>query len=294
MLAPVRFARVTPLKPGLLLCEAVTHKLYRLLKIILHIIIFIFLTILTQIGGIIYLISILAIKKTTSKKLLKRIGLFIGLYLTATFLVVPFLAPLFGREKIKETDFLEAHSFFFKLANRNYVRPELNNTLQSIATEFENKNKGIKMIYLDACFPFIDKFPLLPHLSHNDGKKIDVSLVYEDQGGQLTNKKPSVSGYGVYEGPKADEQYQTGICKKNGYWQYDFPKYLSLGEINSDIDFSEKGTRELANLILKKEVIGKLFIEPHLKSRLKLTNGKVRFHGCQAVRHDDHIHFQLK
>lgn len=63
-----------------------------------------------------------------------------------------------------------------------------------------NKNhKGIQVVYLDTNFPFINKFPLLPHLSHSDGKKIDVSLIYKDEKGKLTNKKPSVSGYGVYD-----------------------------------------------------------------------------------------------
>jgi len=264
------------------------------LKILLHIIIIAFLTVVTQIGGIIYLIAILLVKKSAEKKRLKRIGIFAVLYLLATFLIVPNVAPIFGREKIKETEFLNARSFFYKLANRNYVRPELNKSIGQIATEFERLNAGIKMVYLDANFPFINKFPLLPHLSHNDGKKIDVSLIYENDNGQLTNKKPSVSGYGVYEMPTEKEYDQNAVCKKNGNWQYDFPKYLTLGTINKDIEFSEKGTRQLVELILKQKSIGKLFIEPHLKTRLNLNNGKVRFHGCQAVRHDDHIHFQLK
>jgi len=249
---------------------------------------------LTQIGGILYLISILVIKRTSNKRRLKQISVFVGLYLIATFFIVPNVAPIFGREKIKETEFLKAHSVFYKLSNRNYVRPELNKSLTQIATEFEELNSGIKMIYLDANFPFINGFPLLPHLSHNDGKKVDVSLIYEEPNGQLTNNKPSVSGYGVYEKPTANEYDQNADCKQRGNWQYDFPKYLTFGTINKEIEFSEKGTRELANLILGQNSIGKLFIEPHLKKRLNLTNGKVRFHGCQAVRHDDHIHFQLK
>ena len=263
------------------------------MKILLHIIIFVLLTVLTQIGGIVYLISILAIKKSANRKRLKRIGVFAGLYLIATFIVIPITAPIFGREKIEETENLKAHSFFYKLANRNYVRPELNNSLKKIASEFENQNQDIRLVYLDANFPFVDGFPLLPHLSHNDGKKIDVSLIYEKESGALTNEKPSISGYGVYEGPKENEYDQTRICKQRGNWQYDFPKYLTFGRINGDIEFSKKGTRELARLILQQQSVEKLFIEPHLKSRLKLTNAKVRFHGCQAVRHDDHIHFQL-
>lgn len=264
------------------------------MKILLHILIFAILTIVTQIGGVVYLVTVFLMKKATGKKHLKRIGVFTGLYLLSTFLIVPYIAPIFGREKVKENEFLKAHSFFYKLANRNYVNPELNKTIEKIALEFNEQHSGIKMIYLDANFPFIDKFPLLPHLSHNDGKKIDVSLIYETPNQHLTNKKPSVSGYGVYENPRPTEHHQAANCKRHGYWQYDFPKYLSFGTINKDIKFSEKGTRELIQTILKQNNIGKIFIEPHLKTRMNLTSGKVRFHGCQAVRHDDHIHFQLK
>lgn len=264
------------------------------MKILLHIIVFVLLTAITQIGGILYLIAILLIKKSTKRKRIKRLAIFTGLYLLSTLLIVPNIAPIFGREKIAESKFLRAHSLVYKLANRNYVRPELNTTIGEIATEFENRNSGIKMVYLDANFPFIDNFPLLPHLSHNDGKKIDVSLIYENSNGQVTNKKPSISGYGVYEEPKANEYDQNAVCRKRGNWQYDFPKYLRLGTINKEIEFSKKGTRELVQLILKQKNIGKLFIEPHLKNRLNLKSEKVRFHGCQAVRHDDHIHFQLR
>ena len=216
------------------------------------------------------------------------------LYLLATYVIVPITAPIFGREKIKESEMVQAHSFFYKLANRNYVRPALNEAIGKIAGEFERQNSGIKMVYLDANFPFMNQFPLLLHLSHHDGKKIDISLIYEDQNGQLTNKKPSVSGYGVYEGPTKKEYDQISTCKDQGHWQYDFPKYLTFGKVNPAIAFSERGTRRLVKRIVKQPEIGKLFIEPHLKSRLNLKNKKIRFHGCQAVRHDDHIHFQLK
>ncbi|WP_151673133.1 hypothetical protein [Patiriisocius marinus] len=262
-------------------------------KTFLHLVIIILLTIVTQVGGIIYLITILFIGKKKSKKQIKRLSVFTALYLTATFLIIPNIAPFFGREKIKETQHLKAHSLFYKLANRNYVKPALNKSLNEISIAFEKQQNGIQLVYLDANFPFIDKFPLLPHLSHNDGKKIDVSLIYEKQNGEGTNMKKSISGYGVFETPKKTETNQNNICKSKGYWQYDFPKYLTLGTVNSTLKLSEKGTSKLAREILKHKNIGKVFIEPHLKNRLRLTNNKVRFHGCQAVRHDDHIHFQL-
>lgn len=264
------------------------------MKILLHLIIIVVLTVLTQIGGIVYLIAVAIIKKNSNRKRLKRFALFSILYLMTTFLIVPNLAPIFGRERIIETEVLKAHSFFYKLANRNYVRPELNKSLDNIATAFEKKNIGIKLVYLDANFPFLDKFPLLPHLSHNDGKKIDVSFVYENKEGELTKKKKSISGYGVYEKSTEKEYDQNTACKQKGYWQYDFPKYLTLGTINTETRFSEKGTRALILEILKQDNVVKLFIEPHLKRRLGLTHKKIRFHGCQAVRHDDHIHFQVR
>ncbi|KAG1649009.1 Xaa-Pro aminopeptidase 3 [Nymphon striatum] len=128
---------------------------------------------------------------------------------------------------------------------------------------------------------------------HNDGKKIDLSFIYTD-GGKLSNKKPSISGYGFFEGPKPNEYDQIKTCLDRGNWQYDFTKYFTFGTINSDLNFSEGATKDLILEILKQPSTGKLFVEPHLKTRLNLKNQKIRFHGCQAVRHDDHIHFQLK
>lgn len=217
-----------------------------------------------------------------------------ALYLFATFLVIPLLAPVLGREPVKETKLIKAHSFFTKLLNRNYVRPELNSVLNNTSIALNKKYPEIKLLYLDANFPFINKFPLLPHLSHNDGRKIDLSLIYVNKQGKLTNKKPSVSGYGAFVEPVNKEKSQTVKCKKKAYWQYDFTKYMTFGKINKDLLFSNKANRFLLKDLLKQASIQKIFIEPHLKTRMKLTHPKIRFHGCQAVRHDDHIHIQIK
>jgi len=264
------------------------------MRLILHIIILVFLTILTQIGGIIYLLSILFIRKKSKKKGVKQIGVFVFSYLVITFLIVPYIAPTFGREKVKESDLIEANTFITKLLNRNYVKPELNRILQKTSIALNDKYSGIKLIYLDANFPFINDFPLLPHLSHNDGKKIDLSFIYNDKDGKLSNKKPSMSGYGVYSEPTTKEYNQTSACKEKGYWQYDFSKYLTFGNTNKGISLSEKATKSLLLELVKQPNIEKIFIEPHLKNRMNLKHTKIRFHGCKAVRHDDHIHIQTR
>lgn len=262
------------------------------MKFIFNIIIIIILTVLTQIGGVIFLIVILIFRK---KKRKHQFLVFTILYLLATFLIVPNVAPFFGREKIKDSNTIQAHSFIYKLTNRNYVTSKMHHVLKEVSKDLNGKYSGIKLVYLDANFPFINGFPLLPHRSHNDGKKIDLSFIYTTKDGKITNKKPSFLGYGFYENPTKKEHNQINICKNKGYWQYDFAKYLTFGNSDKSITFSEKITKNLILFILKQQAVGKIFIEPHLKIRLGLSKeSKVRYHGCQAVRHDDHIHLQLK
>ncbi len=262
-----------------------------MIKTIIRFFFFCFLTAVTQIGGIVYLLSLVISKKWNKKLKFKTSIIFIGLYLLSTFIIIPLIAPFFGREKVKYSEKIKPTNYMTVLLNRNYVRPKLNNLLN--ITEAKLKGTNIEIHYLDANFPFINKFPLLPHLSHNDGKKIDISLIYETKNGVITNKQKSVSGYGVFEAPKSNEYDQVNKCLKENIL-YDFPKYLSFGGINDELVFSEKGTKELIKNFLKRRDLGKVFIEPHLKNRINLKNKKIRFHGCGAVRHDDHIHLQLK
>jgi len=217
---------------------------------------------------------------------------FLFLYLISTLLIVPVIAPIFGIEKVQHSENIRPTNYMTVLLNRNYVRPQLNKLLN--ATTSDLKGSNIQINYLDANFPFINKFPLLPHLSHNDGKKLDISLVYENADGEISNQQKSFSGYGVFEGPRPNEYNQVDKCLIMGYFQYDYPKYVTFGSINDDLKFSTKGTKRLIKSILKNKSLGKLFIEPHLKQRLGLRHSKVRYHGCRAVRHDDHIHIQLK
>ena len=263
-----------------------------LLKIIIKIILFVFLTVLTQIGGIVYLVSLIISNRWNRNLKFKPLIIFIGLYLFSTLLIVPLISPIFGREKINHSEKIKPTNYLTVLLNRNYVRPKLNELLNQ--TEKELSGTQIEIHYLDANFPFIDKFPLLPHLSHNDGKKIDISLIYETNNGVITNKQQSVSGYGVFENPKPSEFNQIEKCLNNGYFQYDYPKYLTFGEINKELQFSDIGTKRLIKSILKNKNLGKIFVEPHLRSRMKLNDNRIRYHGCRAVRHDDHIHVQLK
>ncbi|KPA12304.1 conserved hypothetical protein, membrane, partial [Candidatus Magnetomorum sp. HK-1] len=167
---------------------------------IMNICIFIIFTIITQVGGLIYFFALLLNNFFKISFRCQRLIVFIGLYFIATFLIIPVTAPIFGREKVKHTDMIKPATYMTVVLNRNYIRPALNNLLAEASKEIQGTN--IQIAYLDANFPFINKFPLLPHLSHNDGKKIDLSFIYEDQNGKLSTKQKSMSGYGVFENPK--------------------------------------------------------------------------------------------
>ncbi len=179
--------------------------------------------------------------------------------------------------------------------NRHYVRPALKTAAVDAARSMHEKFPGTTVNYLDANFPFINKFPLLPHLSHNDGKKLDLAFCYRMSAtNKDTNDCPSAIGYGVCEEPLPHEKNTAAFCAANGYWNYSVLTYIIPQKNKKMFSLDEGRTRELVQQLTAQKAIGKLFIEPHLIERLKLQSDKIRFHGCQAVRHDDHIHIQLK
>lgn len=248
------------------------------------------LTVLTQIGGVIFLLCLGICYRMKLHHLLWKI--FPPVYVLFSLLIIPNTAPFFGREEVLNTENIKQIHWLYRLANRNYVTPELNDVLKTLSGKVSEQ--GIIITCLDANFPFMDGFPLLPHLSHKDGKKIDLSLVYENQAGEIVNLQKSRSGYGVFEAPNKGEHNQIEKCKSAGYFQYDYPKYLTFGKVNEDLKLSEKGTKILIDNILKDKRISKVFLEPHLVERLQFQHPKMRYHGCGAVRHDDHIHIQVK
>ena len=258
----------------------------RFLKIIGHLGIIIFLTALTQVGGLIWFLTILISIKTKKKKRY----IFPFIYLVFSILIIPPIAKTFDREALPVFNSeLKPRNLVYPLLFRNYADRNLKILLEESANKLKYNN--ITITYLDANFPFFNGFPLIPHLSHNDGKKVDISFIYIDKSGKTTNKKPSASGYGAYV--KGNSKTSKS-CLNRGFWQYDFPKYLTFGTINN-LKLDNKRTKLLIEQLLASRKVEKIFIEPYLKEHLGLSSeNRIRFHGCQAVRHDGHIHLQIK
>ncbi|TRX59026.1 hypothetical protein FNH22_10880 [Fulvivirga sp. M361] len=265
-----------------------------MLKFIIHGIAIAFLTVLTQVGGIVYLI-VLALSNRYQLNLLKSSGLFLGTYMVVCLLILPFLAPMFGRVALPVTGNLKPLNYITCLLNRHYVRTELREQLVGVSDRINKQFEGTKTNYLDANFPFYDGFPLFPHLSHNDGRKVDIAFYYTNQETKAySNSAPSFIGYGIYEGPAANETNYPKQCADKGYWQYGFLNYLIPHWKADKFSVDVKRTGTLIRSLATDQRTSKIFLEPHLKQRWKLGGyNKIRFHGCQAVRHDDHIHLQL-
>lgn len=293
-----------------------TQNMNKIVKIIIHTFIIILLTVLTQVGGLVWVLYFIIIalaryffiKKTanvkhpalsrTTSSFLKLAG-FLALYLTLTLFVVPPLAKISGRTSLPLTysqSFpVKPNNLFFCLMNRHYVTPSMRSTLKDIALYVQIGQPDAKIVYLDANFPFFDGFPLLPHLSHNDGRKLDLAFIYKNIKTQETafGVSTSLLGYGVCEIPQKGEYNQPAVCAKKGYRLYNFLYHINFKKKRKTTLDNTQTTRLIRQLIQHKS-IKKIFLEPHLKTRLGLQDeSKIRFHGCHAVRHDDHIHIEI-
>lgn len=276
----------------------------KITKRFFYIITVITLTIFTQVGGIIWLICFPTFGQIREKvqKRWKRLTVqtlfFFLVYTTICSAFIPFVARQFGKEHLPvfNNEKLKPLNLISCWMNRHYVTPLMLKTLEKTANEFEQKYDGGIITYLDGNFPFFTGFPLLPHRSHDDGEKVDLAFFYINTTSQLPMYGESVTafGYGIFEKPTTNEMNMPQRCANKGAWQYDAIKYFATNRKRHKMKFDAERTQYMIQLLNKKNSIKKIFIEPHLKHRLGFDHyKKVRFHGCRAVRHDDHLHIQL-
>ncbi|MCB0635552.1 MAG: hypothetical protein KDC54_02985 [Lewinella sp.] len=252
------------------------------------------LTLLTQTGGLLLLLALLINWYRPRRR--GRLTYFLLLY-GLSWLVTPWLAGAFGRTHLPlwatEQAPLQPQNWLLILTNRHYVRPALKETTLAVARDMREQYPGLTLTYLDANFPFFNGFPLWPHRSHDDGEKLDLAFVYQ-HGEQRTTRAPGLLGYGRCDGPEVGEVDYPARCREQGYWPYNMLRLLARPLVHGDYRVDEAFTAQLVRRLARSGNIGKIFIEPHLKQRWGLGQlDKVRFQGCAAVRHDDHIHVQL-
>lgn len=169
------------------------------------------------------------------------------------------------------------------LLKRNYVKPGVFAVLEDAAKAMQGQFPGAPVLYLEASWP-LGKRPMPPHLSHGDGKEVDLAFFYTDLAGKPLAKPPKPWGYEAFEPPRREAERS---CRGGQRGKNDAPDPPKDRQWRLD----EQRTAALVRILAADPRVRRIFIEPHLKTRLGLTAyGKVRFAGCQAARHDDHIH----
>lgn len=248
-----------------------------MLRFLVHSFVVLFLTILTQIGGLAWLIALFFRQKLIA---------FLLAYAALTTAAIC-AAPSFGRVALNCFDSgpLQVQSWMYCALNRNYVAPELRDVLVETAEEMDRRFPGAETLVLDANFPFLDGFPLLPHLSHDDGDKVDLAFFYQDETGYLPGATRSPIGYFAFEpGP-------TDCTPKWPTLRWDFDVLQPLWR---EYSLDEARNTAVLRSLSSDDRVGKIFVEPHLVQTLGVAHPSIRFQGCRAARHDDHIHFQLR
>lgn len=241
----------------------------------LHSVAIIVLTLLTQIGGLAWLFALAARRRWLA---------FLVLY--AAFSVASvWVAPVFGRVALPCVGgALSLQTPLYCALNRHYVAPELKAVLLDHARAMADAHPGTETRVLDANFPYFDGFPLLPHLSHYDGQKADLAFYYRDETGYLPGRARSPLGYFAFEdGPTACKQAWPSLRWDLDWLQPLWPRW--------EVEPARMRTA-LASLTADPRV-RRIFLEPHLVESLGVAHPKIRFQGCGAARHDDHIHFEV-
>lgn len=260
------------------------------------------LTLLTQIGGLLlwlaYGIGALLSRQRQRPSKWPTAVAFALLYSLSTLFVVPMTAPFFGRVALNCISDgrhpYEANSLFYCALNRHYATPRLKGVIEETSAEMSRMHRGSVIGYLDAGFPFDVGLPMLPHLSHHDGRKLDLAFFYK--GGPEKQPVPKAGlwflGYWAFA-PAWKLPYADRGSPNDGFLRWRFDRLQGLFE---DYELDRERTGDLIRLLgsgpASKDV-RRIFLEPYLKGPLGLTGGKVRFAGWNAARHDDHIHFEV-
>ncbi len=269
--------------------------------VLIHLLAFLALTLLTQIGGLAYLGALVLGRHWRGLRRFRRlaaIAMFVALY-AGLSLSASAVAPLFGRVPLpchaSEDAKLAVQSSLYCVLNRHYVTPELKQIAGELAKYMAARFPGTHVNVLDANFPFFNGFPLLPHLSHSDGRKLDLAFFYKDRDSQAQiSETRSPIGYWAFEEPKSGAR---GRCTGRSdilslRWDMDWFQIF-----NQDYQLDERRTAAALQWLVTegaKRGVSKIFVEPHLAVRLGVRSKLIRFQGCRAARHDDHIHFQIR
>lgn len=260
---------------------------------LLGVLVVLVVTVLTQLGGpFVWAANGISLRfESTSVRWIVVPFVSGTLYLLSAVYAFPVVASVVDRVPLNcysPESVLRPQNYIYCLANRHYVTVELASVVEILEKELQAALPGRTVRFLDAGFPLGGGFPMIPHLSHGDGRRLDLMFLYRDEVGKPSDSNGSPVGYFAFVQPPGEE---SDICPDHLLtlrWDLEWLQPLFSKPI-----LDTKATRTLLRLIVADPRIGKVLLEPHLKTTLGVENPKIRFQGCRAARHDDHMHIQL-
>ncbi|MGR3540360.1 MAG: hypothetical protein ACU0BS_02890 [Hasllibacter sp.] len=232
------------------------------------------LTLVTQVGGLAWLMAL---------PFRRRWLAFPAAY-AALSIAAWAAAPQFGRTALPCTgEVLRPANPLYCVLNRHYAAPEMRRAAQALAAALDARFPGTVTETLDAGFPL--PMPMIPHLSHGDGRQLDLALWWRDAEGYAPGLSPSPIGYFGYADGPTDCPARALDLRWDWRWLQ-----RALPDRAPDADRLAAALRFLQS----DGRIGRVLIEPHLAAAAGVTGGKIGFQGCRAARHDDHLHLRLE
>jgi hypothetical protein len=168
-------------------------------------------------------------------------------------------------------------------------------TAEALAADVARAYPGAITLTLDGSFPFFDGFPLPPHLSHDDGLKLDLAYYYlGPDGTYLPGATRSLLGYFAFEQPRENDPEPCAgradlitLC-----WDL-----VWLQRLFQQMALDEARTAHALRWLVETDPshgVSRVLVEPHIAERLGIAAPILRFQGCRAARHDDHIHVEVE
>lgn len=181
---------------------------------------------------------------------------------------------------------LQAANVAYCRRERHWVTPNGQAMLRDVAQRVAAAHPGSVVMYMEASWPSGER-PMPPHLSHGDGREIDVALFYEARDGEPLPRPPTASGYYAFEPRRArDADPCAGRAR---------PGNNSDPPANRAWRLDEARTRTLIRALLDDPRVRRLLLEPHMKARLGFAGeDRIRFPGCNTLRHDGHVHVDVR
>jgi hypothetical protein len=162
--------------------------------------------------------------------------------------------------------------------------------MTDLSRDVERAYPGTVTLFLDANLPFLDGFPLLPHLSHHDGRKLDIAYYYASPNGlYLQGQTRSPIGYWGFEQPTVTDR---SMCPRDSWLtlRWDMTALQAWLPV---MPIEPGRTHHALRWLASEGRVERIFIEPYVAVRLGVSSPVLGFQGCRAARHDDHIHIQI-